>query len=788
MFQLEIAAHFLVPALVGLAVVPTGVAPPTLTSEPVKDFHLVVRGFPLEGQPLALVVSGPASTPFQILVDVWADGGAIGEALPQPGFLPGTRAAVIPDPGANAFTGPGFTLRAVTDADGSWQKPFQAPRAGTELRLIGLAAQQGTAERFEALELTILPAYSPEPGDVVITEILRTPDGLETPLGQWIEAFNQTDYDIDLSGWTLRDDHGDLHVISNGSLDPVVKSRSFAILGAERDAQVLHQFASFRLDPDADEVVLEDASGQTIDRVAYDVRSGWPASLRGVSLQLLMDRLDAMANDQPSAWTQSTTAGASIGQITPGTSPARATPCVHNGNPLVDVPDLNYFDTNCDGIDGDIARAVFVSKTGLPTNPGTMAKPLADVQVAINLAAVDPSRDHVYVSEGLYTGLVTLASGVSVWGGYSEVNGWKRSNTYVTTFSNSTALANGMVGVLGSNLTGAVTLGSVTVTTGSAPSGKSNYGILLQQSDDVTLEGVKVVAGSGSLGSQGSSGQNGANASDGKSGGSACGGLNYCGGAGGAGANSGGSGGWGGGSSHPNGYYGATGAGPSGGAGGYGGGWISAGGAGAAGADGADGSAGQPGSNVGLLSGGWWVSNGDGKAGSAATAGSGGGGGGGGSADFFFFSGNGGGGGGGGGAPATPGQGGTAGSSSFALCLSASDVFLESCTLSAGTGRNGGTGGASGFYGGLHGAGGAGATCCSAPYGGNGGPGGDGGVGGHGAGGGGGHSYGILIDIQSSMAMVSTAVSTSAAGLGGFSAAGPGSYGKNGESLAVKQL
>jgi hypothetical protein len=76
------------------------------------------------------------------------------------------------------------------------------------------------------------------------------------------------------------------------------------------------------------------------------------------------------------------TAGASAGASTPLPDPGMLTPC----NRREDVPDAAFLDTNCDGIDGDRLRAVFVSVGGAPNNPGTMQLPLDSVQTAIEVA------------------------------------------------------------------------------------------------------------------------------------------------------------------------------------------------------------------------------------------------------------------------------------------------------------------------------------------------------------------------------------------------------------------
>ncbi len=698
---------------------------------------LRVHGFPLQGQPLALEVAGPSSTPFLIRVEVSSRGSSRESAQhasasgDSTSFIAGARAACRTD----SRLSPHFFLRGVTSSEGSWREVIRAPGAGNQLR-VRVFSQPGRGEAPEesdAMELTILPAYTPRPGDLVISEIQRSG-------GQSVELTNKTDYDVDLAGWTLRDDDGDLHVFSP---DAVVPARGSALAGTQVQDSALVTVGFFHLDEEADEIVLEDAQGRLIDRVAYHAESGWPAS---VPLQLSASFMDADSNDSPSSWIPIVMPGpvAPAGQPPRGgTGPCRNKP---------DVPDLDYLDTNCDGIDGNIARAVFVSTSGSSTNPGTMDEPLSDVNMAIQVAAADPDKDHVYVSEGSYPGLITLVGGVSVFGGYSQADGWRRSNAYVTTFSVGGSVSGNQVGVLGANLGSPILVGGVTIATAAAPTNGHNYGILLQNSDGVTLEGVTVVAGVGGASTSGSTGPSGSAGSRGSNGGSP---TYTSGGSGGSGAFAGGKGGTGG-DLNPFGTNGSNGAGPNGGPGGPGGGIGGNGGSGGNGGNGAAGSAGPRGTNTGLVVGGWWLSNGNGSTGGAGAGGSGGGGGGGGG--ITFLQGGGGGGGGGGGFGGSGGIGGIAGGSSFALFLSASSVSVKSSHLSSGAGRNGGSGGA----------------------------GGNGGNGGAGAGGGGGHSYAILADALSSVSIMSTTLSTSTAGSGGTSPGGVN--GLNGEAVLVKHL
>ncbi len=84
-----------------------------------------------------------------------------------------------------------------------------------------------------------------------------------------------------------------------------------------------------------------------------------------------------------------------------------------------DLPDDEFKDSNCDGIDGDLDQAIFVSVNGLDTNQGTKEQPMRTIQAALS-RAVTNAKASVYVSEGDYVGPLTLVNGVPVYGGYSD--------------------------------------------------------------------------------------------------------------------------------------------------------------------------------------------------------------------------------------------------------------------------------------------------------------------------------------------------------------------------------
>ncbi|NVB84315.1 MAG: hypothetical protein HOV81_38415, partial [Kofleriaceae bacterium] len=85
----------------------------------------------------------------------------------------------------------------------------------------------------------------------------------------------------------------------------------------------------------------------------------------------------------------------------------------------MDAPDAAYGDENCDGIDGDITKGIFVAGGG--TNSATCGltyqTPCQTISFGI-VRGVQASRPNVYVQAGTYNEVVVLQSGINVWGGY----------------------------------------------------------------------------------------------------------------------------------------------------------------------------------------------------------------------------------------------------------------------------------------------------------------------------------------------------------------------------------
>lgn len=457
-----------------------------------------------------------------------------------------------------------------------------------------------------------------------------------------------------------------------------------------------------------------------------------------------------------------------------------------------DLPDDTFADTNCDGIDGDASAAIFVATTGSDANPGTRQQPMFTIGAALS-KAVSQNKKQVYVSAGIYNARVTLANGISIYGGYSAQNNWARSAANIVTIQSSTVISGRVSAVEGKDLTSAMTLDRLTIKTlDTASAGVSNYAMYCNNCTGVTLRTSALIAGAagagaaGTNGTAGSNGQSGANGSAGacdssgiRTGGS--GGTSSCGRTGGTGGN-GGSPGVNPGSSGSNGVSGTPGG--SGGNGGDPGKSGSNGVTGSAGANGTNGSGGSGGS----IATNFWVGN-AGSIGTVGTHGNGGGGGGGGGGQGGSFvingGGNGGGGGGAGGCSGTAGTGGTAGGGSFGLFLvNSTGMLLVGNSITSGKGGNGGNGG-SGANGGTGASGGSGASTCTSEVGagGNGGAGGKGGNGGHGGGGAGGLSYSVYRVNSNGVSTAGNILVFGTGGTGGTSAGNPGTAGASGQLL-----
>jgi len=462
---------------------------------------------------------------------------------------------------------------------------------------------------------------------------------------------------------------------------------------------------------------------------------------------------------------------------------------------VIDLPDNIFLDTNCDGVDGNVSEAIFVSVSGNDSNSGDQLNPMRSINAAIQ-KALSSFKNQIYVSAGTYQERVIMQSGISIYGGYGS--DWSRNETNDVIITG--VDQNGYVaGLKASSINSTTYLDHINISTNDANGtfqnqGKSNYGIIISSSTSLIINKCDINVGSGSSGlngvngasgQAGLAGSNGANGLNdgggyvpgGKGGYLFYNGTSYAGGNGGNGVYE---------SDGQNGFDGAQ---RPGGTGGYGGQSGNPGQAGVNGLDGRNGSTGNNGGGgIGSYALGLWY-GGDGQNGFDGTPGTGGGGGGaGGGQDAFFAqngTGNAGGGGGSGGAPGTGGTGGFAGGASIGIILNSSPIQITNCKIETGNGGHGGRGGSggNGRNGGVGGFGGK-VDTSEIGAGGDGGNGGFGDRGGFGGGGAGGPSIGLLL----SGSTATTVGNNFVRGSGGAGGLSTGNIGRNGISVNTLSL
>ena len=185
-------------------------------------------------------------------------------------------------------------------------------------------------------------------------------------------------------------------------------------------------------------------------------------------------------------------------------------------NPLVapgkpDIPNLQFEDTNCDGIDGDESKAVFVALSGDDNATGTKANPVRTITKGITLAA--PAGKDVYIAGGTYgssSDTTHLADNVGLYGGYVPLTGARSASEPTTIWGGPQAvLADGDEGGVLQQLAlaGKRQLASTNPPSGPPPPiDTSVYSVRAINGSKLALERVSVIAENGKDGSTGFTG------------------------------------------------------------------------------------------------------------------------------------------------------------------------------------------------------------------------------------------------------------------------------------------
>ncbi|WP_299114606.1 lamin tail domain-containing protein [uncultured Winogradskyella sp.] len=160
-----------------------------------------------------------------------------------------------------------------------------------------------------------LIGFSQNPGDIVITEIMKDPSVAVDTAGEWFEVYNTTSADIDINGWTLKDD-GNNNYIIDSTFNPttgtggvtIVPAGGYLVLGKTLDMTINGgtpiDFAyqtNFNMGNGSDEIVLLAPGNIEISRVNYDGGPDFP-DLNGISMQLNTAFLNETDNDDGDNW------------------------------------------------------------------------------------------------------------------------------------------------------------------------------------------------------------------------------------------------------------------------------------------------------------------------------------------------------------------------------------------------------------------------------------------------------------------------------------------------------
>lgn len=212
----------------------------------------------------------------------------------------------------------------------SWWRLFSNPWVSQNFRQRRL---RGQAPAVEILEVRLLPSNTP-----IISEFLASnSDGLQDEDGEssdWIEIYNPSSTDIDLGGWSLTDDSGDL----NQWVFPTVTIGANQFLtvfasGKNRTSGELH--TNFKLSADGEYLALVDSTNTVVSAYA----PSFPTQITNISFGVGFDTSTLIApgaatqvlipNDNslgatwtapgfnPAGWTTGTT-GVGFGVVHPG--------------------------------------------------------------------------------------------------------------------------------------------------------------------------------------------------------------------------------------------------------------------------------------------------------------------------------------------------------------------------------------------------------------------------------------------------------------------------------------
>ncbi|WP_378175294.1 T9SS type A sorting domain-containing protein [Aquimarina sp. SS2-1] len=181
------------------------------------------------------------------------------------------------------------------------------------------ASSTGATDQTISLTGTVSPAaVCANVGDIIITEVMRNPDAVSDPNGEYFELYNTTTSPIDIQSWVIKDDAtvSENHVIASSVIVPAMGYVLIANGGTPNGGITPdYTYANdISLGNGADGLIIE-CSSTTIDEVIWD---GTFPNPTGASMELSISTLNSTDNDNGANWLEAVTVFGSGDRGTPG--------------------------------------------------------------------------------------------------------------------------------------------------------------------------------------------------------------------------------------------------------------------------------------------------------------------------------------------------------------------------------------------------------------------------------------------------------------------------------------
>lgn len=156
--------------------------------------------------------------------------------------------------------------------------------------------------------------FSPEEGDVIVSEIMPNPNAVDDDSGEWFEIYNTTNEDFNLKGCLATDYDNDDFYVEN---DLIILSGEYLVFGINGTSgenggvTVDYEYDDFNLNNTSADKILIECGDVEIDKVAFD--QNWPF---GVGVSMLLN--DYSDNDDKNNWCESTSSYGDGDLGTPG--------------------------------------------------------------------------------------------------------------------------------------------------------------------------------------------------------------------------------------------------------------------------------------------------------------------------------------------------------------------------------------------------------------------------------------------------------------------------------------